>query len=204
MFKLVCGAGNEDIESVKRLVYIYAQAGCKIFDLSARKEILDAAKSASALAGVNDVQFCVSIGIKGDKHISKAEIDSLKCIKCENCFRNCPNEAITPYLDGKGRGGMTIIEKKCIGCGICANNCPKSAITMKDKDINFKEVLPELVKSGADIIELHVMGHDKDDLAKKWQVINECKPKLASICIDRENFGNKEVLERIKGMIAQR
>ena len=32
-FKLICGAGNEDIESVKRLVYVYALAGCKIFDL---------------------------------------------------------------------------------------------------------------------------------------------------------------------------
>ena len=41
MFKLVCGAGNEDCESVKRLVYIYAKAGCRFFDLSARKEILE-------------------------------------------------------------------------------------------------------------------------------------------------------------------
>ena len=39
MFKLVCGAGNEDCESVKRLVYIYAKAGCKYFDISAREEI---------------------------------------------------------------------------------------------------------------------------------------------------------------------
>ena len=27
-FKLVCGAGNEDIEEIKRLVYLYAVAGC--------------------------------------------------------------------------------------------------------------------------------------------------------------------------------
>ena len=43
MFKLVCGAGNEDVESVKRLVYVYASSGCKLFDISARKEILEAA-----------------------------------------------------------------------------------------------------------------------------------------------------------------
>ena len=99
---------------------------------------------------------------------------------------------------------MTIIEKKCIGCGICAATCSVGAIKMSEKDINYKEVLPELVKNGADIIELHIMGHDKNDLAKKWQVINECKPKFASICIDRENFGNKEVLDRIKEMISVR
>ena len=48
------------------------------------------------------------------------------------------------------------------------------------------------------------MGHDKKDLDYKWQVINECKPKFASICIDRENFGNKEVLARINEMIKDR
>ena len=48
------------------------------------------------------------------------------------------------------------------------------------------------------------MGHDKKDLASKWQVINECNPKFASICIDRENFGNKEALLRIQEMIADR
>ena len=72
MFKLVCGAGNEDTESVKRLVFVYASAGCNLFDLSARKEILDAAKEGGKLAGRNDIKYCVSIGIKGDKHISKA------------------------------------------------------------------------------------------------------------------------------------
>jgi Fe-S-cluster-containing hydrogenase component 2 len=99
---------------------------------------------------------------------------------------------------------LYINEKKCIGCGICFQKCPTGAIHMSEKDINYQEVLPDLVKNGADIVELHIMGHDKEDLAKKWQVINECEPKLASICIDRENFGNKEVLERIKEMISQR
>ena len=196
MFKLVCGAGNEDVESVKRLVYVYALAGCKIFDLSARSEILEAAKEAAERAGVNDVKFCISIGIKGDKHISKAEIDGSKCIKCENCLRSCPNDAIS--------SSIFVEEKKCIGCGICAEKCPVGAVRMTEKDINYKEVLPELVKNGAEIIELHIMGHDKKDLENKWQVINECRPKFASICIDRENFGNREVLERIKEMIAKR
>ena len=94
MLKIVCGAGNEDYESVKRLVYIYAKAGCKCFDLSARKEILEAAKEAASLAEADDLKYCVSVGIKGDKHISKAQIKESVCIKCKNCFRNCPNDAI--------------------------------------------------------------------------------------------------------------
>ena len=196
MFKLVCGAGNEDCESVKRLVYVYASAGCKLFDLSARKEILESAKEGAKLAGMNDVQYCVSIGIKGDKHITKAKINSLKCIKCANCYRGCPNDAIYDSI--------IVDDKKCIGCGICLKKCPTEAISMIEKDVDYKEILPYMVQNGVEFLELHIMGHDKNDLANKWHVINECKPKFASICIDRENFGNKEVLQRIKEMISVR
>lgn len=196
MFKLVCGAGNEDSESVKRLVYVYSLAGCKCFDLSARAEILDAAKEGQKLAGARDLTFCVSVGIKGDKHISKAYVNDSSCIKCKTCLRNCPNDAIY--------SSIIVDEKKCIGCGVCAKKCPTGAIVMHEKDVNVKEVLPYMVQNGVDILELHIMGHDKRDLEYKWKVINECNPKYASICIDRENFGNKEVLERIKEMISYR
>ena len=196
MFKLVCGAGNEDCESVKRLVYVYAKAGCRFFDLSARKEILESAKAALKLANVNDAMLCVSVGIKGDPHITKAKINESKCIKCGNCFRNCPNDAIF--------SSIIIDEKKCIGCGICSKKCPTEAISMFEKDVNVKEILPYMVKNGVEVLELHIMGHDKKDLASKWNVINDCNPKFASICIDREYFGNKEALSRIKEMIAYR
>ena len=196
MFKLVCGAGNEDCESVKRLVYVYAKAGCRFFDLSARKEILESAKAALKLANVNDAMLCVSVGIKGDPHITKAKINESKCTKCGNCLRNCPNDAIF--------SSIIIDEKKCIGCGICSKKCATGAISMFDKDVNVKEILPYMVKNGVEVLELHIMGHDKSDLASKWKVINDCNPKFASICIDRENFGNKEALSRIKEMIAYR
>ena len=196
MFKLVCGAGNEDCESVKRLVYVYAKAGCRFFDLSARKEILESAQNALKLAEVDDAMLCVSVGIKGDPHITKANINESKCIKCGNCLRNCPNDAIY--------SSIIIDEKRCIGCGNCVKKCPTGAISMFDKDVNVKEILPYMVKNGVEVLELHIMGHDKSDLASKWKVINDCNPKFASICIDRENFGNKEALSRIKEMIAYR
>ena len=195
-FKLICGAGNEDCESVKRLVYVYAKAGCKVFDLSAKAEVLQSAKEGVALANSENVHFCISIGIRGDKHISKAEVNSSKCITCGNCTRNCPNSAIYPP--------NLIDEKKCIGCGKCAEKCPANAIKMYEKDINIQKVLPELINNGAEIIELHIMGHDKKDLDYKWNIINRCSPQMASICIDRENFGNKEVLSRIREMAETR
>lgn len=196
MFKIVCGAGNEDIENIKKLVFIYALAGCKIFDLSANKEVLKAAKEGAELAGKQDIHFCISIGIKGDKHIEKAYINASKCIKCGNCYRNCPNDSVS--------SSIIIDEKRCIGCGKCLKKCPTEAITMISKDVNYREILPYMVQNGVEILELHIMGNDKTDLIRKWQVINDCKPKYASICINRENFGNKEILERIREMISSR
>ena len=71
-FKLVCGAGNEDAIEVEKLVALYSKAGCKFFDLSAKPEIVDAAKR-----GLEDREgyLCVSAGIKGDPHVRKAYID---------------------------------------------------------------------------------------------------------------------------------
>ena len=196
MLKIVCGAGNEDTESVKRLVYTYAKAGCRCFDISARKEILQAAKEAVQLANAEDIHFCVSVGIKGDPHITKAKIRESVCIKCGNCYRNCPNDAIEESI--------LVNDKRCIGCGTCAKKCPTGAMTMYEKDVNVKEILPYMVQNGVEILELHIMGHDKQDLDYKWAIINECNPKFASICIDREHFGNREVIKRIRDMIAHR
>lgn len=196
MLKIVCGAGNEDAESVKRLVYTYAKAGCRCFDISARKEILEAAKTAVHLANAEDIHYCVSVGIKGDPHITKAKIRESVCIKCGNCYRNCPNDAIEESI--------IINDKRCIGCGTCAKKCPTGAMTMYEKDVNVKEILPYMVQNGVEILELHIMGHDKQDLDYKWAIINECNPILASICIDREHFGNREVIKRIRDMISHR
>ena len=43
-FKLVCGAGNEDLYEVEYLTYIYTLAGCAGFDVSASPEVVKAAK----------------------------------------------------------------------------------------------------------------------------------------------------------------
>ena len=71
-FKLVCGAGNEDAAEVEKLVALYYAAGCRFFDVSAKPEIVDAAKR--ALKG-REAYICVSVGIKGDPHVNKARID---------------------------------------------------------------------------------------------------------------------------------
>ena len=49
-FKLVCGAGNEDAEEVKRLTILYALAGAKGMDVSANINVVAACMEGIDLA----------------------------------------------------------------------------------------------------------------------------------------------------------
>ena len=192
IFKLVCGAGNECRHDVERLCTIYSLAGAQVFDICAKPEILAAAKSGLKNAGIKEDRYiCISIGIKGDPHISKAVIDRSKCFKCGKCDSVCINNAIKNY---------SIELSKCIGCARCLNIC--SAISMKESDIDLKTVLPPLINDGIDCIELHVSSESAVD--EKWDIITSNFGGILSICIDRLYLGNKQVIERIKKMIKKR
>ena len=94
-FKLVCGAGNEDASEVEKLVTIYSLAGCNFFDVCAKPEIVEAAKRGLVRAGISEDRYlCVSVGIAGDPHITKAIIEQDKCVKCGKCKLVCPHDAI--------------------------------------------------------------------------------------------------------------
>ena len=191
-FKLVCGAGNEDAAEVEKLVTLYAKAGCRFFDLSAKREVLDAAKRGLAKAGVNDAYLCVSVGIKGDPHISKAQIDYEKCIGCGKCDEICPNNAIKYHK---------VKRLKCIGCGKCAKVCSKGAISYTSENIDLNVVLPPLIAKGIDCIELHAMGVDDEDIFSKWQTINQLYTGMLSICTSHGKISDAAMIKRIKKLL---
>lgn len=187
-FKLVCGAGNESVEEVRRLVKLYSDAGCEVFDLSAKPEVVDAATAAK--------YKCVSVGIKGDPHVLKANINS-KCINCGKCSKICFNDAII-------LNPARIDEKRCLGCSRCTEICPVNAIDLISKDADLKKVLPALLPYRIDCIELHATTEDEKETNEKWETINALFPGMLSICIDRLNLGNKQVIARIKRLIQNR
>src|SRR5574344_2088188 len=81
-FKLVCGAGNKNLDEVEKLVAIYAKAGCRFFDIRADKEVLNSAKKGLKVISEKErrnCHFCISIGTKNDFHIQKATIDKKTC-----------------------------------------------------------------------------------------------------------------------------
>lgn len=201
-FKLVCGAGNEDVEEVEKLVALYAKAGARYFDLSAKPEVVDAAyrglRRVVPEEEVKNYYFNVSVGIKGDPHVSKADIDRSKCIACGNCFGACEQEAII------SENGYSVNRVRCIGCGKCRSNCPQEAITMLSENKDLNEVLPPLVKKGLSSIELHVVSDDLDKIYEQWKAVTENFDGVLSICTDRSHASDVELKRRIETMIAGR
>ncbi len=194
-FKLVCGAGNEDVEEIKRLVYVYAAAGCRFFDLSANEEVIDAAREALEKARVYDAYLCVSVGIKNDPHVNKAVIDYERCVNCGSCEAVCPEGAIH-YAKVK--------KSKCIGCGRCWKVCSRAAISYVSEEKNLDEVLPAIVEKGIDCIEFHAMCLDEEEIFSKWKYINDNYEGLLSICTSRSQLSDEALIDRIKRMIDSR
>ena len=198
-FKLVCGAGNEDIAEVEKLVTIYSKAGCNFFDVCAKPEVVEAAKQGLKNAGItNERYICVSVGIDGDPHITKANINRETCITCGACKTICPHDAIV------FNKGFEINKERCLGCGQCANICPQKAISMESKLIDYKEVLPKLIQKGIDCIEFHAISEDENDVDEKWSQINEMFDGMLCISLDRSELGDKKLRERVQRMISTR
>lgn len=191
-FKLVCGAGNEDPIEVEKLVALYSAAGCKFFDLSAKPEIVDAAKR--GLQG-REGYFCVSVGIKGDPHIRKSQIDYEKCSGCHKCEEICPQKAIRH---------CKVLAARCIGCGRCYSVCKHGAISFREENLDLKEVLLPLIEKGIDCIELHAMSENIDEALEKWATINEIYDGMLSICTARGNLSDEKMLELITKMTENR
>ena len=185
-FKLVCGAGNEDAEEVEKLVTIYSLAGCPFFDVCAKPDIVDAAKKGLKNAGITENRYlCVSVGIAGDPHITKAVINEEKCIKCGNCKNICPHSAITDNIE--------VRRERCLGCTQCAKECPTEAISMQSQIQDYKEVLPQLIEKGIDCIEFHAISTDENDVDAKWNQLNEMFNGMLCISLDRSELGDKKL-----------
>ncbi|NQT33355.1 MAG: 4Fe-4S binding protein [Candidatus Omnitrophica bacterium] len=199
-FKLVCGAGNEDAEEVRRLVFVYALAGAKCFDVSANVDVVK-----HAVLGIEEaIQYAeklgreiktrpfinVSIGMRGDPHVRKATITE-KCTKCGACVKECPTDAIT--------GDLSVIEAKCIGCGNCESACNYDAISFYHKDKDLKSLLEECRACGAEQFELHAAVSDSSSILEEWTMVNEViDDNYVSMCLDRLHLGDSQLRRRIR------
>lgn len=201
-FKLVCGAGNEDLEEVRRLSTIYTLGGCKGLDVSAKPEVVKACTAgirfAYSLADQLDIEILqrpfikVSVGMPGDHHVRKAFIKD-NCIECDKCIPVCPTDAIPKDL--------VVIRDKCIGCGACEVACPPKigAIGYEHDTKDIAKILPECIEAGAENIELHAGVLSDDSILEEWDLVCKSqKDHFVSLCVDRLNLSNTHLINRIR------
>ena len=201
-FKLVCGAGNEDAKEVRRLASIYTLAGASGLDVSATPNIVQACKEGidfafqiSSQLGIElDLRpfIKVSVGMPGDHHVRKAYIID-DCVECNLCIPVCPTSAIPDEL--------VIIREKCIGCGLCEVACPPKIAAIRyehnDKDLNV--ILPECLEAGAENIELHAAVMDNTSIMDEWELVSQNQQNhFISMCVDRLNLSDKNLIKRIE------
>lgn len=204
LFKLICGAGNEDVDEVYKLCFVYTLAGTNAIDMSANEEVVE-----SAIKGVDDAEklldqynvtnyvrpyLTVSIGMPGDHHVRKAKIIEEKCTECDACIPVCPTDAIPDIL--------SIIETRCIGCGACGVACQDDAIGYSHKEIEIEEVLNKCVSIGVENIELHASVIDDEPVLHEWEIVNKINPNgYNSVCIDRGYLSNHALKRRLEKML---
>lgn len=199
-FKLVCGAGNEDAQEVRKLVFVYCLAGAKCFDVSANVDVVK-----HAVEGIEEATIYaekigkeiatrpfinVSIGMRGDPHVRKALINN-NCIQCKACISECPTNAVTENFQ--------VIESKCIGCGNCESACSYDAVDFYHNDKNLKQLLLECKWIGTEQLELHAAIPDSESIFEEWKILNEIvDDNYVSMCLDRLHLGDSYLIRRIK------
>lgn len=201
-FKLVCGAGNENREEVRKLALTYTLAGANGFDVSASPDIvrgcIEGIEGAFALAAGFGREIpirpfiTVSVGMPGDHHVRKAYIAD-NCVDCGKCIPVCPTEAIP--------ADYRIIRDLCIGCGNCEAVCPPkvAAVRYEHNGKVLAELLPECLAAGAENIELHAAVPGDDDILAEWRVVCAAQPDhFVSMCLDRFHLSNLHLIQRIK------
>jgi len=206
-FKLVCGAGNENIEEVRRLTTIYVLAGCNGLDISATPEVVESCvegiENAYKLAKKLGIEIktrpfiTVSVGMGGDHHVRKAIIvDS--CVDCKKCIPVCPTDAIPEDYQ--------VVREKCIGCGNCEAVCPPkvAAVRYEHNAKELSEILPLCVSLGAENIELHAAVADNASIMEEWKTVCKAQPNnFVSMCLDRLHLSNTHLIHRIRCLSAK-
>ena len=202
LFKVVCGAGNEDPQEVNRLCLVYTLAGALGIDLSANVEVVEAGargvESAMSLAPELGIPLTtrpfinVSVGLKGDPHVRKARILAEQCTECGMCLDVCDQEAIVS-------DPTNVLAHRCIGCGKCGEVCSFDAVEYYTRKLDFNDILPRCLAAGAETLELHAIVADDEPVLQDWRTVADILPdQFISMCLDRSQLSDRHLVRRVR------
>ncbi len=198
LFKLVLGLGNLNMEQIKNLVNIYSNTQTDIIDLPPNQEVVDLVfrELAKQNIKIDKFVYCLSFGLKDDKHNSCACVDKKKCIGCGKCVEMCSQNAIF-----KKEKNIVIDEKKCIGC----QKCKCKAISYKNKySVSDFDVIKLANKNNVKIIELHASIAKTKMIKEAFDNLNNNFDGIISVCFSREYLSEYKLAKLTEYFIKKR
>lgn len=194
--KLICGASNTNVQQVERLALVYSLAGINVIDVSAKRDVFEAAKRGISSAkeiyrqfsnkylNYNEPVIMLSINAGEDSHFRKAQFNLDYCINCLQCTFFCPSGALTSQ-----NNNLLIKSDSCYGCGRCLGACARDVITLKKtQSFELEEFVNKEIK--IDSIEIHIGNNKKNQLQEfvqsNTEVLNSIK--LISVSIEANHF----------------
>ncbi len=96
---------------------------------------------------------------RAEKAPSPSWVNPRHCTGCEQCFQDCPYEAISMVERDDGRDGLVgwVDTAKCVSCGVCAGSCAPMGVgpdgrTGRDQLARTREFLAEARPGPSDVV----------------------------------------------------
>lgn len=201
-FKLICGASNQEVASIRNLCYIYTVAGVDCIDLAADSAVINAAydgiKSAMMHYHIRKPLIMVSVNDGNDAHFRKASFDAALCPS--NCPRPCERICPAVAIDHSG-----VLEDRCYGCGRCIKACPLHLISEKAvtlSPISIKNLfMNKTVGQIIDAIEIHTnQSHEFQFFQLLSEIGQTILPKIHILAVSCPDFGGDETIQYLSSL----
>jgi len=96
---------------------------------------------------------------RGDAMPAPSYVHPRYCTGCEQCYHDCPYEAISMVPRDDGRAGIVglVDPAKCVSCGICAGSCAPMGVgpagrTGRDQLGDVKAFIERVAPTGSDVV----------------------------------------------------
>ena len=180
-FKLICGASFHDVEKIKALIHVYAQAGIDCVDVACEPPVLQAVLDAYEALPPESPQplVMVSLDVDGDPHFRKIQVSRTACVNCEACLPACPVDAL--WMDETHE--FQIHHARCYGCLRCLPTCPTQALSIKPTHTLPEALIEVLSHPRVGAVELHAHYLDVSSLQRLFDAVGPyLEQKWVSLC----------------------
>lgn len=174
-FKLIAGGSFSETERLKALMAAYGKAGVSAVDVSANRNVVEAAIEALGTLE-KPPALMVSFPLDADPHFRKIELAQDACVSCDACLPVCPTGVFT---SGEP---LQVETPLCYGCGRCVPICPPQALGLAPFTVH-PDLPYVLGLAQVHAVEIHTTHADPVMVDTLYAELGPLlKDKLISVC----------------------